>query len=113
MLVMMLALFIGALPQGWMPKAGPQGIVFTLCSGKTVIVDHLAGEHGPADTSDTGSQICAYALIADEDMMPLPGRVRLAPHVLQQEQTAALHAAIISGGLATAPPPARGPPIHA
>lgn len=107
-----------AIPGGWMPAKGADGLVrITLCTGMGAVEAWVDGQgriHDGAPTKQRDpktDQPCAFAgLIApaiDADPLPPP------PVPVTRGRTIAFtdHAVAIGQGLAAPPPPPTGPPV--
>lgn len=122
-----------AIPAGWMPVAGPDGLVLTICSGTSPMtlpaaaMDHAmvgmgpamagmdhGGRHGAADAPAVPAheQPCPFTALvlaappAGPAVLPLPGVAYLAP-------AEARRAAFLRAGIGAPPRPATGPPLLA
>lgn len=100
-----------ALPAGWMPVAGADGIRVEICSGeglRTIVIDAEGRAH--PDTPKASNDPCPYGLAAHAPVdLPALAALPLAPaalaaQLLPQRVTADLLAWRASR------PPARGPP---
>lgn len=107
-----------AIPGGWMPAKGADGLVrITLCTGMGAVEAWVDGEGRIHDGAPhkkqepKTDQPCAFAgLIApaiDADPLPPP----LAPVARGATIVFADHAVAIGHGLAAPPPPPTGPPL--
>lgn len=98
-------------PTGFMPVASAQGVIVTLCSGESAVVD--LGQPKAPRKHDAAEAPCAFASLAASvaapDIAPFPFR----PIAASALQFGGSIADLVIHRLAAPPPPALGPPARA
>jgi hypothetical protein len=104
-----------ALPTGWMPVAGEDGVRITLCTGQGMVaatIDADGKVHKSEPGKDGPRETCPYATLAHSaDLPTLP--VLAAPPVLNAETPQAATPPQLVATLHAPRPPTRGPPALA
>ncbi|MEZ5742177.1 MAG: hypothetical protein R3D89_00210 [Sphingomonadaceae bacterium] len=129
MLVVLALLLRAAIPAGWMPVSGPEGITVMLCAGDgpveivlpvanqstSPMLSHDGHHDMPGHDNDSSPEreACAYALAFGQSLdLPPPPALATKPPVLREE-FALIPSGSLTAGSRRPKPPATGPPALA